>query len=188
MSDPGGVGGAPQAATRVVVMGLMGSGKTTLGKRLARRLGWPLRDSDEQLRVSTGLTAREIRAAHGTEALHVAEAHALLEALGQPGPAVICAAASTIEVSAARAALTEPGVVAIWLRGAPAVLARRFAGGSHRPVYGADPEVVARDQARIRDPLFAAVDPVRIRVDGRTPAAVLERALSRLRERGVPIP
>jgi shikimate kinase len=175
--------GAGRTAERIVIVGLMGSGKTTLGAALAERLGWPLIDSDAQLVASTGQTAREIHDAHGTAALHAAEADALLEALAAPGGRVICAAASVIENPGARAALSEPGLIVIWLRGSPKVLAARFADLPHRPIYGPDPEAVAREQARVRDPLFAALDPIVIDVDGRSPAKVVEAALDGVRGR-----
>jgi shikimate kinase len=174
---------APEPATRVVLLGLMGSGKTTIGLALATRLGWPLLDSDVQLERSTGLTARAFREARGTAALHRAESAALLEALGGPGPAIIGAAASTIEDPAARAAIAGPGVIAVWLRASPAVLARRFAGAAHRPAYGADPEAVAREQARVRDPLFAALDPIVIDVERPSRTESVEAALDAIRER-----
>jgi len=168
---------------RVVLLGLMGSGKTTMGKALAARLGWPLVDSDVQLQRSTGLTARGFREAHGTTALHRAEAAALLEALGGPVPAIIGAAASTIEDPAARSAIGGPGIIPVWLRASPAVLAARFGRKTHRPIYGADPEAVAREQAQVRDPLFAALDPIVIEVDNRTPTESVEAALDAIRER-----
>jgi len=168
---------------RIVLVGLMGSGKTTVGKRVAKGLGWPFVDSDVQLRESTGQTAREIRAALGTEALHAAEAGALLEALAVAEPRVIGAAASVIEDGSARAALAGRDVIAIWLRASPAVLAGRFAGGAHRPIYGPDPEAVAREQGRVRDPLFASINPIAIDVDGRLPGEIVEAALNAVRER-----
>ncbi|HLY14110.1 MAG TPA: shikimate kinase [Candidatus Limnocylindrales bacterium] len=183
MSPASGGGGGPQRAGRIVLVGLMGSGKSTIGRRLARRLGWPMRDSDDQLRSLTGLTARAYGQAHGTPALHQAEAEALLAALAEPGPLVIGAAASVIENSAARAALRGPGVAVVWLRGSPAVLAARFGGGAHRPIYGPDPLAVAREQAQVREPLFASVDPITIDVDRHRPARIEEAALDGLRER-----
>jgi shikimate kinase len=172
--DPGG---------RIVLVGLMGSGKSTVGTLLAKRLGWPMLDSDEQLRAATGLTAREFGEAHGTPALHDAEAAALLAALALPGPAVIGAAASVIENPAARAALRGPRVAVVWLRGSPAVLAARFGGQPHRPIYGPDAATVAREQAQVRDPLFASIEPIAIDVDRLSPAEIVEAALDAIRER-----
>ena len=175
--------GAIDPAGRIVLLGLMGSGKSTVGALLAKRLGWPLRDSDDQLGAATGLTAREFGEAHGTPSLHDAEAGALLAALAMPGPAVIGAAASVIENHAARAALRGPRIAVVWLHGSPAVLAARFGGQPHRPIYGPDPESVAREQARIRDPLFASVEPITIDVGRRSPSEIAEAALDAIRER-----
>ncbi len=167
----------------VVVVGLMGAGKTTLGTAVAAQLGWPLHDSDADLLVETGLTARQILDREGTAALHEAEAAMLFRALAQSGPNVICPAASVVDDAAARTALAGHAVVVIWLRASPAVLARRFTSGPHRPVYGPDPEEVARARAASRNPRFEALDPITIDVDDLAPDAVVAAALVALRVR-----
>ncbi|HEY4752428.1 MAG TPA: shikimate kinase, partial [Candidatus Limnocylindrales bacterium] len=65
----------------VVLLGTMGSGKTTVGRLLAERLGRPLRDSDPEIEAATGYTAREIRDRDGPDALHDLEARLLLSTL-----------------------------------------------------------------------------------------------------------
>jgi shikimate kinase len=139
-------------ARHLVVVGLMGSGKTTLGKALAGALGWRHRDSDAELEAAHGRTARAIGDDIGIERLHELELGLLLDALAAPGPSVISAAASTIDEPDGRAALAEPGVFVAWLRIDPASAARRARPGDHRP----KPEDLAVQAAR-RDPLFAAV-------------------------------
>ena len=178
MSSPG-----PAGIRHIVMVGLMGSGKTTVGTLIAVRLGWALRDSDVELQAASGQTAREIRDAQGTEALHRAEAQALFRALAQSGPDVICAASSTIEQAEIREALAAPDVAAIWLTAPPEVLAERFTHDPHRPVYGDDQVAVAATRAQRRDPLYAAIDPITIEVNGLAPAAVAELALDGLRRR-----
>jgi len=168
---------APVRIRHIAVVGLMSAGKRTVGSSLAARLGWALRDSDTELSSTTGLTARQIHDNEGTLALHEAEAHELLRALAEPGPNVICPAASVIDDPAARLALAAADVVVIWLRASPAVLAQRFSSAAHRPVYGSDPEEVARAQGELRNPHFAALDPITIDVDRLEPAAVIEKAL-----------
>ena len=123
---------------KVVVMGLMGAGKTTIGLALAAHLGWPFRDSDDDLVRATGLTARQLVARDGAEVLHAIEAAVLLRRLAEPGDAVIAAASSTIEHAACRGALGRPWVIAAWLRARPSTLAARFEAGVHRPLYGPD--------------------------------------------------
>src|SRR5215208_4289943 len=78
--------------THVVVVGLMGSGKTTVGRALADRLGWPFRDSDPEIQAVTGRTVRELRDDLGVDAMHDLEADQLLDALAAPGPAVVAPA------------------------------------------------------------------------------------------------
>ncbi len=65
----------------VVLVGLMGAGKTTVGRRLAARLGWPWHDSDADIEAATGLTVRDLRERDGVEAMHDLEAAQLLHAL-----------------------------------------------------------------------------------------------------------
>jgi shikimate kinase len=90
---------------------------------------------------------------------------------------VIAAAASTIEDDASRAALAGPGVGVVWLRGSPAVLARRAASGSHRPV---GPLAELSAQVDRRYPLFERVADLTVDVDDRSPGEVLEAVLEAL--------
>jgi shikimate kinase len=138
----------------IALVGLMGSGKTTVGRSIAAVLGRVMRDSDEDISAQTGLTAAEYSAAHGIDALHALEAVLLLDALASAEPVVVAAAASTIEDARCRAALGDAFV--IWLKAAPPVLATRAQSSRHRPL---DTDAVAQleAQARRRAPLFAAV-------------------------------
>jgi shikimate kinase/SAM-dependent methyltransferase len=162
----------------IVVVGLMGVGKTTIGRGLAARTGWRLRDSDAEIEAATGTTVRELRDRNGVAPMHELEARQLLDALADPEPSVIDAAASTIESPACRTALGSAGVLVVWLRASPVVLAARFASSDHRPAYGADPADFLAEQARRRDPLFESLDPVVIDEDGRDPEAVLRAVLA----------
>jgi shikimate kinase len=168
-------------ARHVVLVGLMGSGKTSVGRRLATRLGRPYRDSDKDIEAATGLTVRELRDRDGVDAMHALEARHLLDALADPEPSVISAAASTIEVPECRAAMRAPDVAVIWLRAAPDVLAARFsAKDRHRPEFGSSPEVFLTEQAERRHPLFASLDPVVIDVDRIRPNEAAAQAMAAL--------
>jgi shikimate kinase len=136
----------------VVVTGLMGSGKTTVGRRLATALGWPHRDSDLDLQAAPGRSAREVAAREGIEALHAEELRHLVDALAADQPSVISAAASTIDEPAGRAALADPSIAVVFLRVAPEVAATRMTKGDHRP----RPEDLAVQAAR-REPWFRDV-------------------------------
>ena len=96
----------------VAVVGMMGSGKTTVGSLLATLLGWPLRDSDADVEAREGRTVRQLRDELGVDAMHGLESRQLLSALADPGPSVVCPAASVVDVGACLGALAAPALCA----------------------------------------------------------------------------
>jgi shikimate kinase len=160
----------------------MGAGKSEVGRRLSARLGWPWRDSDRDIEARTGMTVRQLRDRDGVDGMHAVEAQHLLDALAEPGPSVISAAASTVEMPECRNALEAPDVAVIWLRASPEVLARRFASADkHRPEFGDSPATFLTEQAARRDPLFASLGPVVIDVDTIRPGEAAAQAMESLR-------
>lgn len=137
---------------RIALVGLMGSGKTTIGTPLAQLLGWNYRDNDRELFARFGATAAGLTARHGLDAAHAAEAAVLLDLLGEGDRAVITAAASTVESAACRRALRDQAFV-VWLRADPDVLAARASIGSGRP-WEHDVGAQLRAQAKRRHPLL----------------------------------
>lgn len=142
----------------LVLAGPMASGKTTLGRILAERMGRPFVDSDEQLARVHGLTARDLAAAEGVEALHAAETEAVIRALGSESPAVIAAAAATADSPSALAALAESDAIVILLEGPLTVLLDRLrrSGDHRRNISAAEFETRTRDR---RESLLA-LDPL----------------------------
>ncbi len=134
----------------IVLVGLMGSGKTTVGAELAAALGVPHRDSDADIEREHGLTGRELAARDGIDALHALEARHLRDALDQPGTTVISAAGSTLDDPDSRAALRDPDHLVVWLDASAAALAARLRPDDHRPDLGDDLTDVLRQQARRR--------------------------------------
>jgi shikimate kinase len=129
----------------VVLVGLMGSGKSTVGRLLAVRLGLDFVDNDLRLEARTGRVARAIEAAQGLDALHRAEAESLLAALTMRGRAVIGAAAGAVLEPDVAAALAAHDVV--YLRVTPDVVAARLAQAvdHHRPTLDPAALFEARD-------------------------------------------
>ncbi len=164
----------------VVVLGLMGAGKSSVAGLVAGELGWAVRDSDRDIESASGHTAAQLQRAEGTEALHTLEARHLLDSLAARPPAVIAAAASTVEVPECRTALGSAFVV--WLDADPAVLAARFDAGPHRPRYGVDQLVVLRTQDQARRPLFEAVADIRLDSGAMEPGPLAVAALRAFRE------
>jgi shikimate kinase len=140
----------------LVLVGMMGSGKTTVGRRVAAALGRRLRDSDEEVEARTGRTVREIFETDGEPAFRAEEAQALAEALADPEPVVVAAAGGVVLDPGNRARLREAGTV-VWLDGTPEDLARRVTRGDHRPLLGDDPLAALRRLDVERRPLYAEV-------------------------------
>lgn len=161
---------AAVGSRHIVLVGLMGSGKTTVGAALAERLGRPHLDSDADLQSATGRSARDLATQDGVDALHLLEVGHLLTAIGHATPAVISAAAAVIDDEAGRAALASPAVQVAWLRISPAAAARRGVSGSHRPWH----EDLAT-QATRRDPWFAAVAGISIDAGAASATEIVER-------------
>jgi shikimate kinase len=166
----------------LVLVGMMGSGKTTVGRIVAERLGRAFFDSDEVIEARTGRTVREIFASEGEAAFRRLETQVLAEALARPEPSVIAAAGGTVLAAENRRAMRDGAQRVVWLRADPAALATRVAGGAHRPLLDDDPAgTLARLEAE-REPLYGEVaDAVIDTVDLR-PNDVAERVLALVAE------
>lgn len=160
-----------------MVTGLMGAGKTTIGRRLAAASGRPFVDNDEQLMARTGRTARDIRARDGFDVLHRAERDAFTAALESAIPSVIAAAASVVDDEATRAVMQREAEV-VWLRVPVDVLARRVVGDLHRPLDGDAAHQLGVQSVR-RSAHFEAAADVIVDADG-PPDAVVADVLARL--------
>lgn len=164
----------------VVVLGLMGSGKTTIASAVAEALGRPLRDSDPDLRRTHGVDTAALAERDGAQALHDWEADHVVAAVAERPPVVVAAAASTVEVERCREAMDRAFV--LWLDAPPEVLAQRFTSGAYRPAFGKEPLALLREQDPVRRPLFSQVADVVLDA-----AAPLERVrAAALRAVGVP--
>ena len=166
------------ACDHLVLVGLMGVGKTTVGMRLAERLGWPLLDSDAEVEARTGRTVREIFETDGEPAYRVLEADALRDALDAPGHSVVAAAGGVVLAAANRRLLERPNLSVVWLRADPATLVARAASGDHRPLLASDPAGVLAKMAVDREPLYREVADVVVEVDGLSPDQVADAVLA----------
>jgi shikimate kinase len=158
---------------------MMGSGKTTVGRLLAERTGWPRYDNDELLAALYGMTPRQILEQRGESEMRAAEDAALVYGLSQPGPAIIDAAAGTILSPESRAALADALVV--WLHASPTTLFRRALGAAHRPWLEGGEQWMREADAE-RRPLYAAVADIDVDTERITPYEVADEVLPRLKE------
>ena len=163
----------------LVLVGMMGTGKTTVGTVLAQRLGRPLIDSDAEVEARTGRTVREIFETDGEAAYRALETEALVDALASPVPAVIAAAGGVVLAERNRRALKEQAGLVIWLRADPAVLAGRVVVVEEGPVVVvSDPAGTLVRLATERTPLYAEVADVTVDEDTKTPDQIADEILA----------
>jgi shikimate kinase len=178
-SDAASSPGRPGVPVRVVLMGMMGAGKTTVGRILARRLGCPYLDNDQAVRRMTGREPAEIRETDGEAALHGLESDALFWALGAPPPMVVGAAGGIVEDPRAAASLDAATVV--WLRATPETLRSRVGAGEGRRAEAIDLDWITR-RALERESSYRALADLVIDVDDLAPdevAHAIEEAVGR---------
>lgn len=161
----------------LVLVGLMGTGKSTVGRLLAQRLRRPLVDSDAIVEARAGRTVRQIFAEQGEEAFRKLETEAIVEALGSPTPAVIAAAGGVVLAVENREALKNAKAKVVWLSADSGVLVGRVTSGGHRPLLDADPAGALSEMMAARQPLYREVAHCIVSVDGRTPAEVADAVL-----------
>ena len=140
-------------SSHIVLIGMMGAGKTTVGSRLARALDRRFVDSDVQVEHRTARTVREIFESDGEAAYRQIESEVLAEALGSEEPAVIAAAGGTILDPKNRQRMHECGTV-VFLEAKPADLVNRVGGQDHRPLLKDDPAGVLQQMDEVRRPLY----------------------------------
>jgi len=174
---------APHRAGHVVLVGMMGVGKTTTGRRLAAELDRPFADSDAVIEARTGRTVKEIFATDGEQAFRVLESGVLADALGADEPAVIAAAGGVVLDAGNRDLLRGAGTV-VWLRAPVDVLVDRVVAGDHRPLLAADPEGTLHRMEEHREALYAEVADVVVD-STRPPDDVVAEVLAVVREREV---
>lgn len=165
------------AEGHLVLVGMMGAGKSTVGRIVAERLGRRLVDSDEVIEARTGRTVRDIFATDGEDAFRSFETEALLGALADPEPAVIAAAGGVVLREENRRALVESEARVVWLLADPDLLLDRVRSGMHRPLLDDDPERTLRRMWAEREPLYREVADAIVSVDGRSIVDVAEAVL-----------
>jgi shikimate kinase len=166
---------------RVVLMGMMGAGKTTIGRLLATRLGALYLDNDEAIRGMTGREPAEIGDTDGEAALHQLESEALGWALDGPPPMIVGAAGGIIEDPHAIELLGDDTTV-VWLRATPETLLARIGAGHGRRAEATDLDWITQ-RAIERDPAYRALADLVIDVDDLTPDEVVDRLAASLARR-----
>ncbi len=141
----------------LVLVGLMGAGKTSIGRRLALRLGLPFRDADAEIEKAAGCTVADLFSRFGEAAFRDGERRVIKRLLTGP-PLVLATGGGAFMDPDTRADIRAQGV-SVWLRCSLQTLVRRTAGRSHRPLLaGGDPENILANLMAQRHPIYAEAD------------------------------
>jgi shikimate kinase len=148
---------------RILLVGMMGSGKTTVGRALSDLLGWRYVDNDQLLEQAVGRSTRDVQEHDGEHALRRAESEALTAALGEGGPLIASVAAGVVTDPLDRARLLSGGFV-VWLRATIQTLVARVEG-TDRPWLGDDPAAALSELYAGRAYLYSLVADLIVDVD-----------------------
>ena len=157
----------------LVLIGLRGSGKTTAGRILARRLGLAFVDADAEIERRTGRSLADIFARDGEERFRELERETMRDLLERDG-LVLAAGGGCVLDAGVRQALGRAGT-AVWLDAGPDARAARIAGSGRPPLtaHGGG-AVEEREVARVREPLFRECAAHRVETDRRTSEEVAD--------------
>ncbi|MEJ1160367.1 shikimate kinase [Prosthecomicrobium sp. N25] len=141
----------------IVLIGMMGAGKTTVGRRLAQRLQLPFVDADVEIEKAAAKTIPEIFAEHGEPYFRDGERRVILRLLGE-GPQVLATGGGAYMNAETRDAIARRGI-SVWLKADFEVLAARVRRKSNRPLLEtADPDATIRRLMTDRYPVYALAD------------------------------
>jgi len=141
----------------VVLVGIMGAGKSSVGRRLAQRLGMDFVDADDEIEAAAKLTIAEIFESFGEAYFRDGERRVIARLLAE-GPHVLATGGGAYMNAETREAIGRNGV-SVWLKADFDVVMNRVRRRSHRPLLQkADPEGVMRELIATRYPLYALAD------------------------------
>ena len=169
------------SAEHILLVGMMGAGKSSVGSLLAQRLGRPFLDVDAWIEDEEGLSIATIFETRGEAAFRDLEARVLESFLANTVASVLSVGGGAVVDPRNRAALSSHGQV-VWLRATDATLASRVGGGAGRPLLaGKDPATELARLALARSPLYTELADVIVDVDDLTPHDVVDRVVAALR-------
>ena len=165
----------------IALVGLMGVGKSTIGRRLAGALGLPFRDADQEIEKAAGRSISEIFAERGEEEFRAGERRVIARLLDE-GPHVLSTGGGAFMNPKTRALIREKAV-SVWLKADLEVLVRRVSRKDTRPLLaGRDPREVLERLMIERYPVYAEADIV-VETDDRPAGATVETIMDALKRR-----
>jgi shikimate kinase len=141
----------------IVLIGLMGAGKTTIGRRLAKKLNMPFADADTEIEKAAGKTVPEIFEEHGEQYFRDGERR-VIDRLLHETPRVLATGGGAYMSEATRTAIADKAI-SVWLKADFELLMKRVRKRSNRPLLQTDdPEAVMRNLINERYPVYAGSD------------------------------
>lgn len=162
----------------IALVGLMGAGKSSIGRRLAQRLGLPFIDADSEIEAAADATIEEIFQRHGEAAFRDGERRVIARILDSP--IHVLATGGGAFMDASTRALLRARAVTLWLRADIELMLARVGRRGNRPLLkSGDPRAVLEQLMQQRYPIYAQADITVDSVDG-PPEATVERVMAAL--------
>ena len=164
-------------ARHLVLVGMMGAGKSTVGRRCAERLRRPFVDTDDVVATVAGATVAEVFAREGEAVFRELERTAVADACASPAPAVIAVGGGAVLDPDNRRRLRGAGLV-VWLCAPVDQLAHRVGDASTRPLLAGDAEAALRRIDALRRPAYEAAAHATVDTGGASVDAVVDAVLT----------
>lgn len=160
----------------LVLVGLMGAGKTTIGAACATRLARPFVDTDDIVEANTGMSVSDVFAQEGEARFRARERRAVADACATPTPAVIACGGGAVLDGDNRRRLHRDGFV-VWLQAPPATLMARVQDGSERPLLRGRGTATLERLATVRAAAYEAAADAVVDTENRTVPEVVDAVL-----------
>lgn len=169
----------PLLRKSIVLVGLMGAGKSAIGRRLAKRLGLPFVDADAEIEAAAGCSIEDLFERHGEAAFRDGERRVIDRLLSQP-PHVLATGGGAFMNPETRRAIRK-AAISVWLRAELDVLVNRTARRANRPLLKrGDPRAILQRLIEERYPVYAEAD-IHVQSQNCPPEATVERVIQGLR-------
>jgi shikimate kinase len=165
----------------LVLVGLMGVGKTTVGEECARRLARSFVDLDELIMVKAAMPIEDIWNQSGEDRFREMEREVVVEVCEAPNPIVIACGGGTVVDPDSRRRLRAAGIV-VWLRAPTEVLAARVGNDESRPLLAGDPSGALARLSALREEAYTAAADAAVDTEGRDIDAVADAVLAAFTE------
>jgi len=166
----------------IVLVGLMGSGKTTVGKRIAQELGYAFVDSDDVVASTAGKSVREIFAQDGEAVFRQCESEAIKSVLADRQSSVVLATGGGAVISSDnRSLISEQASTVVWLDASVEDLVVRTKSGVTRPLLDGDAATTLQSLSSQRSAWYDEVATVRIDTRGKSVAKVCSAVMDAIR-------